>query len=101
MRRRAVAMLLLVTACSAKTPIVTDTGTPSATASVSVTPAPRVPIARQAVYALGDSIWLYDVASNTVREVARGAGVRAPRWVSPTQVSFIQGERGGASVLRL
>ncbi len=100
--KRAVTLLFLLAACSAKTPVVGPTVSPSATPSVSPTgTARRIPAAQQAVFALNGSIYTYDVRTNAVAEVARGQSVRMPRWVSATQISFIQGTPRSANALRI
>ncbi|MFN2613770.1 MAG: hypothetical protein ABR552_02995 [Actinomycetota bacterium] len=104
MNRRAacLAALVLAVACSAKTPAITSTPSERPSPSLSATKAAqRVPVARQAVYALDGSIYTYDVAANLTTKVAVGDGVRLPHWVSNTQISFVQGEPGSANALRL
>ena len=100
--RRVIAVLFLLTACSAKTPAIGPTSNPSPTPSISTSrPAARVPAAQQAVYARDGSIFTYDVKTNAVTEVARGQSVRLPRWVSANEVSFVHGEPGAPNGLRM
>lgn len=100
MRRPAwlVVLALALGACSARTPVVEDTPTQTAGASESPSPTRKpVPRARSAVYATPGAIWLYDVKRNSVRQVARGEGVRQPKWVSRDEISFVREEPGDSA----
>jgi Tol biopolymer transport system component len=92
-------LALLSAACSARTPNSGPTQlpslSPSPTPSGTVTPKPRVPSARFALYALDDKIWLYDVAKDANTELAHGEGVRQPKFVDDHEISFIQGSTTG------
>lgn len=61
---------------------------------------PRVPIARMAVYAADNAIWLYDVKTDVVTQIAQGEGLSLAKLVSKTEVSFLQ-DMGAGTTLRL
>lgn len=93
-----------LTACSAKTPVIADKPQPTGTV-VSPSPSPSaskrsVPVARSAVYVADDAITLYDVKADTITQLARGEGLSLAKFVSATQVSFLQ-DTGGATTLRV
>lgn len=46
--------------------------------------------ARQALYVYQSSIWLYDVKTNTTRQVTQGGNVSMPKWIDATHFSFVQ-----------
>lgn len=102
MKRFSILFGLLLAACSAQTPAGGPTGEPTASAA-SPSPSPtRTPTqrARKVVYAADNAIGLYDVAANTATQIAQGDAVRAPRFVTATKVSFLQGS-DQAATLRL
>jgi len=43
------------------------------------------------VYATSNRLWLYDVAHDSISEVAHGSGIRAPQFVNDHVISFLQG----------
>jgi Tol biopolymer transport system component len=100
----ALAAASTLAACSARTPV--DTETPRPTGSLD-SPSPtatssavRAPVARSAVFAAADGLWLYDVKTNAVTQLARGTGIRSPKWASSAEVAFLQ-DQGEQTTLRL
>ncbi|HVL33253.1 MAG TPA: hypothetical protein VM600_06690 [Actinomycetota bacterium] len=104
MKRALVPLLAAVlAACSAKTPIAVPSSPETASPSPSVSPtatATPMPRARRAVVAADGAISLYDVRADTVTELARGEGIRLPRFANRNEVSFVQ-DAGEGAVLRL
>ena len=95
-RTRAVSLMatLVLVGCTAGTPIASPTPprthSPTPSASATPRPTPPAPVARQAVFAADAALWLYDVKTNIVTQLATGSALRQPRWVSKTKVSFLQ-----------
>ena len=92
----AVTATALLAACSSKTPNpdASTSGAPSASVTVAATPTKKpahVVTARQALYVYQNSIWLYDVKTNTTRQVTQGGTVSMPKWLDATHFSFVQG----------
>jgi len=97
MRRAALLVATVVlAACSAHTGVSLSpsaTGTVSRGASPSPSPTKRsahVVSARQALYVYQNSIWLYDVKTNTTHQVTRGGNVSMPKWIDANHFSFVQ-----------
>lgn len=97
-------LALLAVSCSARTPLTagSPTASPSPSAgTASPSPSPvRVPRARMAVYVSEGSLWLYEAVPDRVSELARGEGMRLPKWVSTSAVSFVQDRTDGSATLR-
>jgi hypothetical protein len=99
MRRAALSALtatLLLVACSSKTPNPGASASPSPSKTTSASPAPtkrstHVVAARQALYVYQNAIWLYDVKTNTTRQVTQGGTVALPKWLDANHFSFVQG----------
>ena len=93
---------LLAVSCSAKTPLTAGSPTASPSPSVdTVSPSPvRVPRMQAAVYVSEGSLWLYEAATDRVSELARGEGMRLPKWMSKSTVSFVQDRADGSATLR-
>lgn len=91
------ALTIALAACSARTPAAGDTepsiSAPPTSPGPSVTASPAARRARKAVaavYALEGGLWYYDVAADTVHKLTQGPGIRAPRWIGPDEISFLQ-----------
>ncbi len=99
----ALALCLSAVACSGKSPSVDPTATSTARGTASPSPTgpskPTSPVARLAVYAQGGRLWLYDAAKNTLRDLARGKGLRMAKFVNANEISFLQGTE--PAVLRI
>ena len=89
---------IALTSCSTRTPgpRASGTSTPSGAASTSArasNKSVRVVTARQALYVYQNAIWLYDVKTNTTRQVTQGGFVLLPKWIDANHFSFIEGGR--------
>jgi Tol biopolymer transport system component len=87
--------LVALSACRSRAPAnPSGSATQSPLASTSASPTKKpahVVSARSAVYAYQNAIWLYDVRTNTTRQVTQGGTVSMPKWIDAVHFSFVQG----------
>ena len=96
-----IAFLFAAAACSANTPIVApsspEPSSPSPSPTSTAPPPPQV--ARAAVYAAEDAIWLYGVEADTNTKFAEGEGLAQAKFLDSGTVSFVQSS-GASGTLR-
>lgn len=96
--RWTVAVVLVATACTAETPIIDPTGTPSISPTPAVTKRPAVRAVRAAVVHDG-TVVVYDPVADTTMDVATAAGVRGLRWIDRDTLAIVQ-EGSGVTVVQ-
>lgn len=103
MKRASIAIALVLTACPAKTPVVTPDPEPSRSSSAAPSPEPspstKAPKALRAAYIGDDGLYLYDVSADTVLQLLSGTGIRQPRFLNRDTIAFVRDEGAGSSVM--
>lgn len=89
MRAGAIAAVLILSGCTASTPIVDPTPT-DVSPSPTETAKAKTPRAVRAAVIVDDQLFAYEVKTDTVTELATGSGLEQPLWLNKRDIAVAQ-----------